>query len=81
MTAVFFPHCHARNDVTEGKIANPSRPGPPPHPPKLSNLGGRGRDLEQSSQASGEVKEARVIAVTYLGGKNVCSRSLCTLPL
>lgn len=29
----------------------------------------RGWDLKQSLQASGEVKEARVIAVTYLGGK------------
>lgn len=28
-----------------------------------------GWDLKQSSQASGKVKEARVIAVTYLGGK------------
>lgn len=36
-------------------------------------------DLKQGFQASGKVKEARVIAVTYLGGKNVCSCSLCTL--
>lgn len=28
-----------------------------------------GWDLKQSLQASGKVKEARVIAVTYLGGK------------
>lgn len=38
-----------------------------------------GWDLKQGFQASGKVKEARVIAVTYLGGKIVCSCSLCTL--
>lgn len=39
-----------------------------PHTNSVSESSCRG-DLKQSSQASGKVKEARVIAVTYLGGK------------
>lgn len=46
----------------------------PTHPPQQSTTNSVfesscGWDLKQSSQASGKVKEARVIAVTYLGGK------------
>lgn len=61
---------YAQNDVMWRKM--------PTQPPTLQYKL-FGWDLKKGLQASGKVKEASVIAVNYLGGKNVCSRSLCTL--
>lgn len=61
-----------KNDVMERKIlARPS-----PDSPIQSLRLHRFRDLKRSSQASGGVKQARVIAVTYL-----CGRSSPRLPV
>ena len=68
--------CHTHNRSTDhsscsrwcngGKDTHPA-PNNPIQTPMLNSS--CGWDLKQSLQASGKVKEARVIAVTYLGGK------------